>query len=635
MPDHSSHILVVDDDEVKRYTIARTLKLAGYEIVEAETGGEAIARAAEHPALIVLDVKLPDIDGYEVARRLKADPATALIPVLHLSGTFVTADSRVLGLESGADAYLTDVTEPPVLIATIRALLRMRRAEAALRESEDFHRTLVEQIKDYAIFRTDLWGIATTWNEGVRRVLGYEEAEFVGLDIRRLFTPEDVAAGVPEQELRSAAETGTGADDRWMVRRDGTRFWASGTMNGLRDVAGQLVAYTKIMRDLTEQKRAQDALKQADRAKDEFLALLAHELRNPLAPIRTALEIQRLPGADPAAVARAREMMARQLLHMVRLIDDLLDVGRITKGQIDLRLERVELGAVLDTAVETSRPLIEDGRHKLTQTRPPRPVFLEADAIRLAQVVSNLLNNAAKYTPEGGRIELNAELAPDRRAAVIRVRDNGAGISAEMLPRVWGLFTQVDRTLGRAQGGLGIGLTLVKRLVELHGGTVEARSEGLGRGSEFVVRLPVGLDPEAVAPPGRAAPTGPKATIPRRILIVDDNKDGAESLAVLLGIHGHVVRTALDGPSALAAADEFRPEVVLLDIGLPGLDGYAVARELRSRPELHILRLVALTGWGQETDRERSRAAGFDLHLVKPIDPAELLRIVGSINSTD
>jgi len=413
-----------------------------------------------------------------------------------------------------------------------------------------------------------------------------------------------------------------------MVRRVDTRFWASGTTSGLRDAAGRLVAYTKVMRDLTEQKRAEDSLKEADRAKDEFLALLAHELRNPLAPIRTALEIQRSPGADPAAVDRAREMMARQLGHMVRLIDDLLDVGRITRGRIELKKERVDLGTVLDAAVETSRSLIEAGRHDLTQSRPPHPVFLDADTTRLGQVVSNLLNNAAKYTPQGGRIELTAELAGDREV-VVRVGDNGAGISAEMLPRVWGLFTQADRTLGREQGGLGIGLTLVKRLVELHGGSVAARSDGLGRGSEFIVRLPLADAPYPTPASDRPGTMRPTAAH-RRVLVVDDNVDGADSLAMLLALHGHTTRVARDGPTGLSEAEEFRPDVVLLDIGLPGLDGFEVARRLRSRFGTQDLRIIAQTGWGQEADRERSRAAGFDLHLVKPIDPTELLRIIGA-----
>lgn len=629
MSDHPNQILVVDDDEVKRYTVVRILKLAGFEVTEASTGEETLRRAAEQPALIVLDVKLPDIDGYEVCRRLKANPLTAPIPVLHLSGTFVNAHNQVQGLESGADAYLTDVTEPPVLIATIRALLRMRRAEAALRVSEEWHRALVEQVKDYAIFRTDLQGVATSWNEGVRRVLGYEEAEFIGLDCAKLFTPEDAATGVPVRELESAAETGTASNDRWMVRRDGTRFWASGTTSGLRDQAARLVGYAKVMRDLTEQKHAEEELKKADRAKDEFLAMLAHELRNPLAPIRTALAIQRQPKADRLAIERSQEMMARQLGHMVRLIDDLLDVGRITKGQIELRKEWADLNAILDTAIETSRPLIEAGRHVLTQDRSGQPIHLNADPTRVSQAVANLLNNAAKYTPDGGRIRVVAELAGDGREAVIRVQDNGAGIAPDMLPRIWGLFTQADQTLGRSRGGLGIGLTLVKRLVEMHGGSVEAHSGGLGRGSEFVIHLPVTSGPSSDAPPKNAS--HPSTEVSRRVLVVDDNLDGAESLATLLNIHGFAVRTAQDGPTALATADEFRPDVVLLDIGLPKLNGYEVAQRLRERPEFGNVRLIALTGWGQEADRNRSRAAGFDLHLVKPVDPVELIRIVGTV----
>jgi signal transduction histidine kinase len=445
------------------------------------------------------------------------------------------------------------------------------------------------------------------------------------MDFGRLFTPEDVAAGVPEHELKQAATTGTGNDDRWMVRRDFTRFWASGTTSGLRNAAGQVVAFTKVMRDLTERKRGEDALKEADRAKDEFLALLAHELRNPLAPLRTALEILRVPGASPDAMNRTREMMTRQLGNMVRLIDDLLDVGRITRGRVELRRERVALDSVLDLAVETSRPLIEAARHELIRTGPAKPVFLDADATRISQVVANLLNNAAKYMPDGGKIWLTSEAVRDGSEVVIRVRDNGVGIAPDMLPRVWGLFTQADRTLGRTQGGLGIGLTLVKSLIEMHGGSVEAHSAGLGHGSEFVVRLPTAPPPEALA--GTATrPSGPGRSL--QILVVDDNVDGADSLQTLLCLQGHDARTAYDGPAALALAAEFCPEVVFLDIGLPGIDGYEVARRLRTQPGLAGTRLIALTGWGQDADRERSRQAGFDTHLVKPVDPTQLQSVL-------
>jgi signal transduction histidine kinase len=383
--------------------------------------------------------------------------------------------------------------------------------------------------------------------------------------------------------------------------------------------------------DVTEPKRAEEELREADRKKDEFLAMLAHELRNPLAPIRNALEIQRTPAADAEMVTRARETMARQLGNMVRLIDDLLDVSRITKGKIELRTGRVELAAVLAAAVETSRPLIEASRHELTTDLPAAPVFLTADPTRISQVVANLLNNAAKYTPEGGRIRLSAAVVPvtgpDRPDVVeIRVADNGMGIPPDVLPRMWEMFAQADRTLGRSQGGLGIGLTLVKRLVELHGGSVSARSAGTGQGSEFVIRLPAA--PEG-APSDALPPTPPPARTARRILVVDDNADGLESLATLLGLFGHKVRTASDGPAALVAAAEFAPDTVLLDIGLPGMDGYEIARRLRAQPTFAGTRLIALTGWGQDADRDRSRAAGFDLHLVKPVDPSELRRVLG------
>ncbi len=624
-----TRILVVDDNEVKRYTITRTLQLAGFDVVEGIVGTDAL-RLVSTADLLVLDIKLPDIDGYEICRRLKGSTATASVPVLLMSATFVGADSQVLGLESGADAYLTDATEPPVLVATIRALLRMRRAEEKARESELRYRTLVEQVKDYAIFRTDVAGIITTWNEGVHRVLGYPEGEFIGLDFRRLFTSEEVAAGVPEQELREAEKTGSGGADRWMMRRDGTRFWASGTTSALRDLAGTLVGYTKVMRDLTIQKAAEDALRDADQKKDEFLALLAHELRNPLAPIRTALAIQQQQAADAEALSRAREMMARQIANMVRLIDDLLDVSRITKGKVELRREKVQLAAVVGAAVEISRPLIEAGRHELSVDLPSAAVWLDADPTRLGQVVSNLLNNAAKFTLDGGHIRLSVGV--ERGVAVIQVVDNGSGIAPDVLPRMWEMFAQADRTIGRSQGGLGIGLTLVRRLVEMHGGMVEAHSAGLGQGSKFTIRLPVAQEPDPDAAAFSAEPVAEESH--HRILVVDDNEDGAESLATLLELYGHNVRIAHNGSAALSVAEEFRPNVILLDIGLPGMDGYEVARRLRANDAFRAARLIAMTGWGQDADRERSREAGFDLHLVKPVDPAELRKVLATRTSS-
>jgi PAS domain S-box-containing protein len=617
MADRPTRILVVDDDEMKRYTLTRILQRAGFEIAEGTTGGDALQQAARFD-LLVLDVKLPDTVGYDVCRRLKADPATASTPVLLMSATFVGADSQVQGLESGADAFLTDATEPPVLIATVQALIRMRRAEEKTRELARQWQATFDAITD-GVFLADTGGRLVRANRALGDLVGRPVEELIGRPMADLHPALPTGTDAPfaialTDRRRATAEVRAG--DRWF------RLTIDPVLLSGSSIGGAV----GLLADVTERRRVEEALRDADRAKDEFLAMLAHELRNPLAPIRTALEIQQQTGADQEVVRRSREMMARQLGNMVRLIEDLLDVGRITKGRIELRRERVTLGSVLDAAVETSRPLIESARHELTVDVPAEPVVIDADPTRIVQVISNLLNNAAKYTPEGGRIRLSA--TRERDEAVVRVADTGVGIVPEMLPRVWGLFTQGDRSLGRSQGGLGVGLTLVKRLVELHGGTVEAHSGGPGTGSEFVVRLPVAGGPDTVP---RSPPVSPPAAqAPRRILVVDDNTDGAETLSILLSLSGHTVRVANDGPTALVAAGEFRPDVVLLDIGLPGLDGYEVARRLRARPEFRSTRLVALTGWGQQSDRERSRAAGFDYHAVKPIDPGELRKVLAA-----
>jgi PAS domain S-box-containing protein len=391
-------------------------------------------------------------------------------------------------------------------------------------------------------------------------------------------------------------------------------------------------ALCMVVTDLTDQKKRED-LQEADRRKDEFLAMLAHELRNPLAPMRNALQIMRLAGDNAQAVELAKDVMDRQLRHMVRLVDDLLDVSRITSGKIELRKERVDLARVIQSAVETSRPLIEASGHELTVQLAPEPIWLEADLTRLAQVVSNLLNNSARYTKPNGHIGLTTERRHGE--AVVRVRDNGIGIPKDMLPHVFEIFTQVNRPLEGSQGGLGIGLSLVRGLVEMHGGKVEAYSDGPGRGSEFVVRLPLSTEkPErqdVQAPDGNDEKvTAPSA---RRILIVEDNRDAADSLALLLELMGNNVRTVYDGASALEAATAYRPDVVLLDIGLPERNGYEVAREIRASPQLKGVVLIAQTGWGQEEDHRRTKEAGFDHHLVKPVDPQKLQELLASVPS--
>lgn len=387
-------------------------------------------------------------------------------------------------------------------------------------------------------------------------------------------------------------------------------------------------ATEEIARLLNESQQYAAALKEADRRKDEFLATLAHELRNPLAPLRTGLQILKLKPNGPES-DQAREMMDRQLAHMVRLIDDLLDVSRVSSGKLVLRKERVTVQAVAQSAIEASRSLIEGGQHELHVALPEEPLYLEADATRLAQVIGNLLTNAAKYTPPSGRIDLTVKLAGPQ--IIIDVTDTGTGIPREMLPKIFELFTQVGQTLDRAQGGLGIGLALVKRLVEMHGGTVFARSEGVGKGSTFTVCLP--LNPEVTsdnAERDRAAGEVARFAA-RRILVVDDNVDAAESLAMVLQLDGHEVQAVHGGEEAIDLATKFRPEVIFLDIGLPGLNGYDVARELRRTPNMDKVVLVALTGWGSDEDKQKSRDAGFDFHLTKPIENAAMHEVLARV----
>jgi PAS domain S-box-containing protein len=370
-------------------------------------------------------------------------------------------------------------------------------------------------------------------------------------------------------------------------------------------------------------------LKQSDRRKDEFLAMLAHELRNPLAPIRNSVQILRAHGTPVPDLQWATEVIDRQVRQMTRLVDDLLDVSRITRGKIELRRQRVELSEIVANAVEASRPLLEKRRHELTVATPPRPIRLDVDPTRLAQVLSNLLNNAAKYMDHGGRVWLTA--SQQGGDVVISVRDTGIGIRREMLPRVFDMFMQGEPGSARSEGGLGIGLTLVRRLVELHGGTVEARSDGPGKGSEFLVRIPASGATEEGAP--RAAAGTAAGSAPRRILVVDDNRDAADTLRLLLRMMGSEVNTAHDGIEAVAAAAEFRPEVVLLDLGLPKLDGYEAARRIRAQEGGAGMFLVALTGWGHEEDRRRSLEAGFDLHMTKPVEFDALRKLLASLDT--
>jgi PAS domain S-box-containing protein len=410
-------------------------------------------------------------------------------------------------------------------------------------------------------------------------------------------------------------------------RPDGQRLTALAHASPIHNELGRLIGAVNVLVDISDRKRSEDALKEADRSKNEFLATLAHELRNPLAPIRAAVKILQIKSPTPESQA-ALDVIERQTRQMTRLIDDLLDIARITSNKLELRREQIELREVLKAAVETSRPLIEQRGHKLTVRSPSAPIHIDGDPLRLAQVVSNLLNNAAKYTERGGRIWLTATRKGND--AVIKVRDTGIGIPAEVMPQIFQMFTQADRAINGSAGGLGIGLTLVKRLIEMHGGTITAQSEGRGKGSEFIMRVPTtsACVSQSEIPTAEATTETSK---PIRILVVDDNQDSADSLGLLLQLLGNEVRIAHDGLAGVNLANEFQPRVVLLDIGLPILNGFEAAERIRQQPWGKEAVMIAVTGWGETVDRQRSKKAGFDYHLVKPVDPDVLTRLLQTL----
>jgi PAS domain S-box-containing protein len=503
-----------------------------------------------------------------------------------------------------------------------------------LLESSEGYRLFVDAVQDYAVLALDLEGRVVRSNTGAERLLGFSKPDLVGRSFGCIFTPDDVQAGVPEQELRKAAEAGRASDDRWHARKDGTFFFANGVTTPLRDDRGVLRGFVKIMRDRTDRKRLEEelrtrseALARADQEKDEFLSVLAHELRNPLAPVVYALRLLDEKPLDDPDRWYIRRIVDRQMRRLARLIDDLLDVSRVRTGKVELRKSRVDLNALVGHAVDGIRPLSEDQGHTLSVSLPPEPVWVEVDPNRIEQVLANLLSNAVKFTETGGHLSLTVER--HAQEVLVHVKDDGLGIATDLLPRIFDLFIQGDRSLDRSRDGLGIGLTLSQRLVELHGGTLEAHSEGTGRGSEFVVRLPAFL--QLAAPDEEPVHRDEPPSRPLRVLVVDDSVDTTELLGALLEMAGHSIEVAHTGPAALDAAALFRPDAVILDIGLPGLDGYQVASRLREDPLCKDVMLIAATGYGQEDDLRRSREAGFDRHLVKPIDPNDLRRLLSEL----
>jgi PAS domain S-box-containing protein len=505
-----------------------------------------------------------------------------------------------------------------------RDLTERRAQEESVRQSEERFRLLLEGVEDYAIIMLDPEGRVSSWNSGAQRIMGYLASEILGHSFERFFTTEDRTEGDPGEELKRALLNRRSDSQGWRLRKDGTRFWADIVVTSLYDSEGRLYGFAKVVRDLSERKRM-ESLEEQGRHLTEFLAMLAHELRNPLAPIRNALGIMSVSKESAPQISWARDVIERQTAQLTRLVDDLLDVSRITRGKLRLQVAPMNLAAAIQRALESSRPLLDKRGHHVHLALPKEKLLVHGDVTRITQVVVNLLNNAAKYTPEGGDVWV--KVAPEGEDAVVRVRDNGTGIAPELIENVFDLFAQGERTLDRSEGGLGIGLTLARRIVMMHGGSISAHSEGPGKGSEFVVRLPR-LDPEAWE-------SGPTGNLERRgaggkraILIVDDNRDAAESAAMLLRMAGHDVRIEHDGATAIARATASIPDVMLLDIGLPDMDGYEVANRVRALPGGQAVHILAMTGYGQEADRRRSRESGFNGHLLKPVMPADLFALV-------
>jgi len=616
-------ILNVDDNDGARYAKTRILQSAGFRVLEAANGTDALAMVREEdPALVLLDVKLPDINGIEVCRRIKSDPDTNCVLVLQTSAALTGRADKIRGLEGGADNYLAAPIEADELVANVNALLRMRQTQDDLCESEERFRQLTDNIEDV------FWMFSAP--DGVLAYVSPAYAKIWGrsVDSLRRNHLSWLDAVHPDDRARlqgrwAALATEPHYEDEFrVVLADGATRWVRDRLFAVRNARGEVYRVARVTSDISARKEMEALLRAADANKNQFLATLAHELRNPLSPIRNAAALLGVAGANAAErQARAREVILRQVDHLAHLVDDLLDVARISEGKIVLRREEVNLGAVIAQAIETAGPLIAAREHHLEISQPERQVWVAGDPVRLAQSMGNLLHNAAKFTPKGGRIRLVVTL--DGETVRIAVIDNGIGIAEDNLPRIFGMFAQAAVPPDRAPEGLGIGLSLVSRLLEMHGGQLRAESPGIGMGSTFTVELPVlrVTGPEE----GTAAPeenTGIAGGL--RVLLVDDNIDAMEMMGFLLAEMGHETWTTHDASQIVPLALQHRPQVIVLDIGLPGADGYELARMLKAHPELKHIRLVAHTGYGSPEDRRKAQEAGFDAHLVKPAELEDL-----------
>ena len=536
-------------------------------------------------------------------------------------------------------------------------------AQQALRVSQDSFRMLVEAVRDYAIFLLDPNGIVSTWNVGAHRIKGYAAHEIIGKHFSTFYTQEDLATEKPRRELEIAVREGRYEEEGWRVRKDGTLFWANVVITALFDENHILRGFGKVTRDLTERRKAEEALRDhaaalergvAERtkeleaanaqlddarrkaeanshAKDQFLMMLGHELRGPLGPIRNALYLRRLKPDDPETKQVTQEVLERQVHHLAHLVDDMLDVSRIIRGKIVLRHETVDLSGAVRDAVSDRRGHFSDTGVQISLRLPSKPLWINGDRTRLTQVIGNILENAIKFTDAGGKVEVELQPASQSQA-ILSIADSGVGIHPTFLPQIFEAFIQADHSLDRTGGGLGLGLAVVKGLVEMHGGTVEAQSAGVGHGSKFVIRLPLVAAPSV---PDELPAGAVETDHSMRVLVIEDNRDSADMLRRLLKSNGYEATVAYSGVQGIEEARKTRPQVVLCDIGLPEMDGYAVARALRSESAMAECVMVAITGYGQEEDRKRAAESGFHHHLTKPVDPRGLLKLLRSIHSSE
>ncbi len=674
-------ILIVDDLPEKLLVYQVILEELGQELISARSGTEALRHVLNHDfAVILLDVNMPDVDGIETAALIRSRKRSAHTPII-----FITAFADEVRINEGYASGAVDYIQAPVVPEVLRAKVKVfvdlfRMTERVKRQAEErialaeerSRRAAAEEANRQLEFLVEAGGVlaksldSQVTAENVARVIVPELADRVviaqmesgtsmltcidaeGVDdglrfqnnagleslpvhwtaaVERVLTagiseylsPPDASLGEPATIILPLHARGRTFGVLCLSREPSRRTFAPADLR----VAMALSTRSSIAMDNS---RLYRDVEQADRHKNEFLSMLAHELRNPLAPIRNAVAVLR-QGGDGEAIAWAEDIIDRQVTQLVRIVDDLLDLSRITQGKIRLELERVDIASVAASAVETSRPLIDTRRHQLQVQLPTEPLIVDADQARLSQVLSNLLNNAAKYTPDNGRIWLG--VTREGEQAVIRIRDTGIGIPPDLLAKVFDLFTQADTSLDRAQGGLGIGLTLVKRLVEMQGGTVEVASAGTGKGSEFTVRLPA-IGSQPVKAPARRSATEAASAEKLRIIAVDDNQDAADTLAQFLRIQGHDVRVLYEGQGVAELVEEFRPQVVILDLGLPGMSGYDVAKRLTVQPSGEDLLLVALSGYGRAEDIQRSRECGFHHHFVKPLDIKAMMRLLAT-----